>query len=94
MSYIKGPWKAIESFGRVFINTEDDRLTVADAHGETITEKMANAHLIAASPELLEALQDLTETFKSCLGGSDELHYEDFKDEIKKAEQAIKKATL
>lgn len=56
--------------------------------------QIINANLRVINTELLEALQTITETFKSCLGGSDPLYYEDFKEEIKRAEAAINKATL
>lgn len=52
---------------------------------------IANARLIAAAPELLEALKDILDRFKSCIaGGNGEL--DDDAPAIKKANAAIAKA--
>ncbi len=69
-----------------------DGSAIAMSGGYNSEECQANAKLIASAPDLLNALIEITETFKACLGGSDPLHFEDFKDEIKLAESAIKKA--
>lgn len=42
--------------------------------------------------DLLRALENLYETFYSCLGGSDPLTASDFKDELREARETIQKA--
>ena len=52
----------------------------------------ANAKLAAAAPELLGSLVKILDNFKSCIaGGNGELETD--KEDIAKAEAAIKKAT-
>jgi len=70
MGYTKGPWKA----DRVFVNNAPDRIIVRvnKWKGETIADcgilsecNPDNAQLIAAAPELLEALEHLANSFKA-----------------------------
>ena len=59
------------------------------------TEQEANeiGKLIAAAPELLEALQNLVETVESIMGCSSWEHSKEDKELLTEAKQAIKKAT-
>jgi hypothetical protein len=63
-----GPWRVGNSFMESGVFSADGKTIVALTHGsaryyrrqEQIAEQDANARLIAAAPELLEALVDLT----------------------------------
>jgi len=98
-----GPWFAriedIELGSHVSISNgktwDIKNLWIGEANGsnvgpENIKETIANANLMAASPELLEALVLCVEQFKDIIGST-----ENKKDAIaiKKAIKAIKKAT-
>lgn len=59
-----GPWVAIESMGDFLIQTENG-YTIGDVLGEGNSysdeeerERWYNAHLIAAAPDMLEALEE------------------------------------
>jgi hypothetical protein len=97
MKHTLGPWKFETSksgFHKITKLLNDDDALIVDLmiHEGKEDEALANARLIASAPELLEALEDITETFKSCLGGSDPLYYTDFKGEIERAVSVINKA--
>ena len=51
--HTKGPWEADPANEAVF--DPKDNTTLADVFGDTREERTANARLIAAAPELLEA---------------------------------------
>lgn len=55
-----GPWK---SFGRYVNTAEGEPLATADA-GTIARENVANARLMAAAPDLLEALRGLLHSYK------------------------------
>jgi hypothetical protein len=93
--YTPGPWKIDPIGDKLDTDTIEifaGNKWVADAKGVHVgplrgEEVRANAHLIAAAPELLEVLENIIE-------GLDEAHYPTSMNEyIKKAKQAIKKAT-
>lgn len=104
-----GPWIVINGwdkegngkyFPSVVLHSKDiedidgrNRITINVSHDQEIPSLMANANLIASAPELLEALQKLSDQVaQSCPIGSDRKLLELFK-----AHQlslyAIKKAT-
>lgn len=58
--HTKGPWRA--SGEHVF--SVSGRLTVTRADYGTESERLANAQLIAAAPEMLAALEDLVNSFE------------------------------
>lgn len=61
--HTKGPWIAEftvpeEGWNGFYILTKDERLYIADAAGyQDMPERAANARLIAAAPDLLEAAE-------------------------------------
>ncbi|MCK5605076.1 hypothetical protein KAR91_24515 [Candidatus Pacearchaeota archaeon] len=68
MKHIKGPWKAGEIIENDFeprhivIRGQNGIKMIAKAiYGQTDKEREDNAHLIAAAPELLEALKFIVE---------------------------------
>lgn len=59
-----GPWINTKEQGKLFgsfnaVNDEANKVTIAIVYGSNIEEAEANAKLIAASPDLLEALDEL-----------------------------------
>lgn len=88
--HTKGEW-VISKESITYIQTNESIPTVICDFayaGPRILEEEANAKLIAAAPDLLEALTTLLKVFQT--DGSD---YEDDQKAISKAKQAIKKAT-
>lgn len=71
--------------------THDD---CAAAPEQTVEEVIANAHLIAAAPEMYEMLKDCLEDMNDALIKREILDYleESIENNIKKAEQVLKKA--
>jgi len=66
IAYTPGPWKYDEHSlrGGMYVSSQSCAVDVALVHGGTpggalINERVANARLIAAAPELLEALEAL-----------------------------------
>ena len=59
--HTKGPWKAIESWAYSHDGTQFEVMRVVDSDNSDVLAKVhegpANARLIAAAPELLEALE-------------------------------------
>jgi hypothetical protein len=94
MEYTKKPWNSGPFHGTQGIEIQSEKRAVAVAIQGNLTfeETQANARLIAASPEMYEALklalEDLYNTFP------EEAEYEliDRRESIRKAEQAIKAA--
>ena len=64
MNYTKGEWKAEQDAAnsiRIFSQDSEQIASVMDYDGNDITEEMeANAHLIAAAPEMYEALEHIS----------------------------------
>ncbi|ENM3040138.1 hypothetical protein AB7A53_005420 [Pseudomonas aeruginosa] len=70
-SYTPGPWDYWSGYNPVDeleaqITTEDGDIVIA-SYNRQIPEGEANAKLLAAAPELLEALEDAVNRLNSCL---------------------------
>lgn len=93
MSHTPGPWKAVGNqvhVGRMRICscvTAGEQLSIGESHDRAC----ANAHLIAASPDLLEELRRSNDLLCKALkeGG---ISYADWKQQTDRNEAAIKKA--
>ena len=78
--HTKGPWEVARTDAGIIVRTESVKKTRAGASRyaaiggfdrsdpEQLAEALANAHLIAAAPELLEALKELVEAY--CRAGA------------------------
>lgn len=87
MNHTKGNWSYIDN-GEVIIvdsNTEFGNIAELETSKECYKEQLANAKLMAAAPELLEALELVFEHAKIIIN--------DNHPDCKKAMNAIKKAT-
>lgn len=98
MAHTPGPWNEHEGFitGRFKSDNEihdicDPRCAPVDA--DTICEMDANARLIAAAPELLDALQLLFEDWKTLVGEDLKENNSDVLNLWNKTIAAITKAT-
>lgn len=68
-TYTPGPWSIEKRPGPIYeIHASTD--AVAVAYGTHLDEDDANARLMAAAPELLEALRDVTRSFEELLATS------------------------
>jgi len=69
MNYTKGEWVAEQDTAnsiRIFSQDSEQIASVMDYDGNDITEEMeANAHLIAAAPDMYEALIQAMRTFQA-----------------------------
>ena len=101
MSHTPGPWTEHEGFiiGRFKSDNEIHDICepfCAPPDAETIFEMNANAQLIAAAPELLEALKALVSTartFSDCVPDKDKMWTSLDEDALTAAFKAINKAT-
>lgn len=86
MTHTPEPWEAKES-NLNYYNVLDSSNTIVAEVRKTFKHAAANARLIAAAPELLEALQDLVKAHKTRMGaGAMQLR-------VDLASRAISKAT-
>lgn len=81
-----GPWQAHHDHGWLVVESQNEDLYIKIEKGSTAKRFMADATLIAAAPNLLEALQALC---KLALNGESVL----FTAEYDRARAAIQKAT-
>jgi hypothetical protein len=68
VAHTPGPWMSFDS-GTLVISASPGDLLIADldvSEVDTNAEREANAHLIAAAPELLQALRDAAEHLDFC----------------------------
>jgi len=105
IEHTPGPWAAAPYMGDqgrewqnwVILDAEGHGLATIDAVGEVPAEVEANALLIAAAPELLEALQAITGRLESAAAMLHSLHLPayalDAESIIAQARAAIAKAT-
>lgn len=91
--YTPGPWHVAErdDDGDVLYTVEADNLPVAYIYRKA--EREANARLIAAAPEMLEALKELTAWDLENLPGEVSLGFSGIEKDIALAKAAIAKAT-
>ena len=90
-----GPWDVEPKGSRHFVDGADG-LTVAYLDRAGVRERAeieANALLIAAAPELLAALEDMTDRYARAMKDSGVSHYPEAMVEIRSARAAIAKAT-
>lgn len=95
--YTKGPWSISETGPKWSINVgsggdSNRHIAMVSCYQRFTndhTENLANARLIAAAPELLEALQTLVD---DCIHASGSMDYNYGKFDLKAAEAAILKA--
>jgi len=90
MKHTKGEWKIDKGISYYFVKSGENRIAMIDSlEGSALIEYKANAKLIAAAPELLEALKTIKGAFYS-----DGESYKEQVDDLKAiANEAIKKAT-
>ena len=90
MSYTKGEWE-VSSNGKDFdICQENAGDMIADL--KDCDNAQANAQLISASPDLLEACKDIITAWNTPTYGDDEAKLDILFDKINRIEQAIQKA--
>lgn len=91
--YTPGPWHVAERVddGDVLYTVEADNLPVAYIYRKA--EREANARLIAAAPELLEALEELLAWDLQMLPQEVSEGYSGIEEDIARAKAAIAKAT-
>lgn len=79
MKHTKGPWKIETHAGNVEVWHQDTHVTTinknAKASYEITAMDVANAHLIAAAPEMLEALEKALHDLEALRLSSDEDDY-------------------
>ena len=103
MNHTPGPWE-LGSLGSVVTRTPDDQVRITGIYaeetiraygGHVICETVmpANAKLIAAAPELLEALEWLVNIGYDVGKDGGRPKYGEFEDAILSAQRAIAKAT-
>lgn len=85
-----GPWILDRTDGVVFIeakNAETVREVIAKVWLQEPDRSLANAHLIAAAPQLFQALEQLEKVFFNLIQGQESKYYE-----LTAARAAIRKA--
>jgi hypothetical protein len=91
MKHTRGNWEVKGLKVQILPNDPMNTITICQVFGSpTERENMANAKLIAAAPDLLEALNMMTSLVRIKYGNLDKDVYK----EIQKAEAALTKATL
>ena len=91
--HTKGPWMSF--YDGTLVIAEGDGACVAslrDTEVETIAERRANAHLIAAAPELLEALKHVVAAERAFIEDTSAAWDDEVGKAVIAAEAAIAKA--
>lgn len=90
MDYTKGPWKVIHEFNVI---SDTGRIIAAcgghsDNHNVegTYNANIANTRLIAAAPDMYEALKDLLRHYRNYMNNSDQALINRCLDALRKAE--------
>lgn len=96
MKHTKGPWKAVKYQNTSYYTVRQDHSTYGiDARtlaGSDDDLKFHDAHLIAAAPEMLEALENILGSMLYAANFLDAPLNSTFRDNVKLVENAIKKA--
>ncbi|MDO4708233.1 MAG: hypothetical protein Q4B94_00150 [Pseudomonadota bacterium] len=82
-----GPWSARD----IYVRDKND--TIVALMGDEVEQSLADARLIAAAPELLEALKELVAWDLESLPEEVSLGYSGIEQDIARAKAAIVKAT-
>lgn len=85
-----GPWTVKKAFGSITVETPSGR-SICDIVGDMPIDE-ANARLIAAAPELLEALESITELLQNAIAADDGHSADELGQCENLASQLIKKA--
>jgi len=110
IKHTPGPWSVYDHFGHpeifsdsfsviVYYQSEIDTIVDDDSgvHGMNDNEMLTNIHLIAAAPDLLEALQELYSSPLPDSGCMDRssfgIYLSNYNAALRKAKEAITKAT-
>ena len=90
--HTKGPWSVCHDHGWLGVESENQELYLKVEKGSTAKKHIADARLIAAAPDLLDALIDLFGAgMVTCMMGDGK---DDQVEAIQKARNAIAKATV
>ena len=93
LRHTPGPWKVSKN-GNDIEMANSDNAGIATLYAISELQDKANAKLIAASPEMLEALKAMTEHYVDLVNSSDAGSWNpEEEDVVKKAREVITKAT-
>jgi len=91
--YTKGPWTVNKEFGMQGMIEADQHPVAATCGYASPKGREANANLIAAAPELFEALVNITDRYIALVSSGDCGFWdEEDEDQVIKAKEAIAKA--
>ena len=73
-NHTQGTWRYAPEFSAVVVLHDYELKAVADFGKCDLQETEANARLIAAAPELLEALQKFADGYRAAVNGKSSMH--------------------